>query len=159
MHLILSLRGGYAPPNAAIGIAAGGYICQTIVADTHIPNIWQPDCSTIFNVQIVNSEHFRNITGQLPPSTPITAEAYAAHGYPYYKIFNEKPSSVQGAFKGIKSVNEKDVEGKPSVEKAKAVAEVIKDTNNGVVLLNEKGQRVGFRAVFDLDKCVSASAG
>ncbi len=89
-----------------------------------------------------------------PPSTPVTAEAYAKHGFPYFKLYDEKPSGIKGDFAGVKSVNEMDIERKPSTEKAKAVAEVIKSNNNPVVLLNATGQRVGFRPLADMEKDV-----
>ena len=147
VHLVLCLRGGGTPEGADMGIAPGGLISQSIIKDTHNPNIWEPKCGTIFNVQILNSARFHELTGKTPPSTPVTAEAYARYGYPYFKIFDEKVSGVKGDFAGVKSVNEKDLEGVPTMEKAKAVADVIKDTNSPVVLLNEKGQSVGFRTV------------
>ncbi|KAK5171182.1 uncharacterized protein LTR77_004326 [Saxophila tyrrhenica] len=151
LHQVLRLTGGGCP---TMGIAVGGLIRQTVKRDKQSPSIWQPDCGTIFNVQILNSSYFQEVTGLPPPPTPVTAETYSDYGYPYFKMFDETPSGVQGAFAGIKSVNEMDVDGKPSAEKAKAVAEVSKNTNNPVVLLDEKARRVGFRTVLDLEMAV-----
>lgn len=141
---------------ASMGIAAGGLIEQTIIRDSHLPTRWERDCGTIFNVQILNSECFREVVGTAPPSTPITATTYAEHGLPYFKFWDEKTSGVQGDFKGVKSVNELDIEGKPSMAKAKAVADVIKSTHNPVVLLDVDGRKRGFRTVTELEDEVRA---
>ena len=135
-----------------MGIAPDGLIKQTILRDTHDPTIWEPDCGTMINVQILNSARFREITGMDSPSTPVTAESYAEYGYPYFSIFDEKSSGVQDDFKGVKPVSEMDIECVLSMEKAKAVAKVIKSTNNLVVLLDEKEPRLGFRTVSAMEK-------
>lgn len=146
IHIVLPLRGG-GPGNAEMGIAAGGLIKQTIVKDENDPTIWDTDNGIIFNVQILNSSAFEAVTGKAPPKTPVTAKTYAANGYPYYDIYDEKPSGIKGDFSGVQSVAEKDLQGVPTLEKAKAVAEVIEDTNNPVVLLNKTGGYTGFRPV------------
>jgi hypothetical protein len=150
LHIVYRLRGGGGgdgPNQAEMGIGAGGIIRQYICKDDNDPNIWDSDGGTIFNVQVLNSADFKSVTGEDPPETPITAKTYAEHGFPYYAIYDEKPSGIKGDFSGVKSVAEKDLEGVPSLEKAKAVAEVIEDTNNPVVLLDENGKHIGFRPV------------
>jgi ubiquitin len=137
LHLILRLRGGgcFQPE---MGIGVGGLIRQTIVKDPYEPHVWDSDGGTIFNVQILNSAVFKSVTGMEPPESPITARTYAQHGLPYYGIYNEKPSGIKGDFSGVKSVAEKDLEGEPTTEKVNAIWEVMKSTNNPVVLLHGK---------------------
>jgi ubiquitin len=149
LHMVLRLRaGGYPQPEARMGIGAGALIQQDIEEDCNHPDIWDSSSAIIFIVQILNSAIFKSVTGEDPPETPITAKTYAEYGFPCYKFFNEKPSSgIKGDFSGVKSVAQKDLEGVPNLEKTKAVAEVIEDTNNPVILLDEKGERVGFRPV------------
>lgn len=146
LYLVLRLRGG-GDAGAEMGIAAGGLIKQTIVKDKNDPTMWETDNSTIFNVQILNSTAFEAVTGRAPPKTPVTAKTYAEHGYSYYDIYDEKPSGIKGDFSGVQSVAEKDLQGVPTLEKAKAVAEVIEDMNNLVVLLDKTGGHTGFRPV------------
>lgn len=146
IHNVLKLCGG-GPGDAEMGIAAGGIIRQTIVKDQNNPIIWETNNGTIFNVQILNSAAFEAITGEAPPETPVNAKTYAEHGYPYYEIYNEKPSGIKGDFSGVQSVAEKDLQGFPTLEKAKALAKVIEDMNNPVVLLDKTGARTGFRPV------------
>lgn len=151
-HLMIRLRGGGSSSAYQMGVAAGGLIKQTIVKDRHDPSTWDVDRSTTFNIQILNSSAFEKVTGKAPPTTPVTAQAYAAHGFPYFDIFDEKPSGIKGDFHGVKSVNEKDMEGKATWEKVNAVAEVVGSTKNPVVLLGEDGKRAEFRPVRMMEK-------
>ncbi|KAK4892975.1 hypothetical protein LTR49_028541 [Elasticomyces elasticus] len=155
IHLVLLLRGGGGvQQRGQMSIAAGGLIEQVIDQDTYDPTLWDRDCGTIFNVQILNSESFAILTGKVPPTTPITASTYAQYGCPYLQIWDEKTTGVVGKFGGVKSVNEMDIENKPSMEKSKAIADVIQSTHNPIVLLNSAGREVGFRTVSDMEKAV-----
>lgn len=145
MHLILRLRGGGDITQCEFGLSAGGLIRQEIVKDKHDPTKWEPTCGTIFNVQILNSNMFKQVTGKEPPPTPVSAKTYAEAGHPYFAIYDEKPSGIKGDFEGVKSVNELDWSGKPTAEKANAVAEVVESTANPVVVLDSTGNQVGFR--------------
>lgn len=146
VHLVLRLRGG-GDVDGWMGLAAGGLIKQTILRDDNHPTVWDPDNGTIFNVQILNSTSFKAVTGEAPPETPVTAQTYDKHGYPYFAMYDEKPSGIEGDFTGVKSVTEKDLEGTPTLAKAKAIAEVIEDTHNSVVMLDASGGRTSFRPV------------
>lgn len=159
LHLVLRLRGGCQEGQSEIGLAAGGLVHQTIVKDSNDPYIWEPDSGTILNVQILNSLHFREVTGMEPPASPITASTYAQHGFPYYQIYDEKLSGIKGNFEAVKSVNELDTTVKPSTERNKVVAEVSKTTYNPVVLLDSKGNRIGFRTVSEMEKAVREEFG
>lgn len=86
-----------------------------------------------------------------PPPTPVTAAAYAMHGFPYFSIYNEKPSDIKGNFDDIQSVNQLDQIGYPSEEKAKAAAEVTESTRNPTVLL-DVDKPVSFRSVDAMEK-------
>ncbi|KAF7186024.1 Ubiquitin-like protein-NEDD8-like protein RUB3 [Pseudocercospora fuligena] len=157
LHLCLPMRGGGcsdAMHRHMMGFAAGGQIRQSIKRDNNNPSIWEPESGVIFNVQTVNSEHFREITGEEPPETPVTAKDYAEAGQPYFEIYEEKPSGVGGSFEEVKSVNELDHTGARTSEKVKAIAEVDEMTKNCVVLLDESGQKIGFRTVYDLERKV-----
>lgn len=155
LHLVLRLRGGGGGPvNPELGLAAGGLIKQTIVKDTVDPSRWAPEYGTIFNVQILNSEFFKEVTGIAPPSTPVTAVTYAEHGYPYFSIYDEQPTDIHGNFDVVQSVNQLDRTGHLSEEKVHAAAEVSKNTHNPVVLLDVNGKPRGFRTVADLERDV-----
>jgi hypothetical protein len=75
-----------------MSIAAGGRIKQVIHGDKGGQD-WLPERTTVFNVQILNSATYTGITGTNPPSKPISASAYADHGFPFFELY-EEPSGV-----------------------------------------------------------------
>jgi hypothetical protein len=117
MHLVLRLRGGFKPePTASdqpeMGLATGGVIKQTIIRDPG--RTWRKSETKTFNVQIINSLHFQDITGERPPNTPIDARTYVQLGYPFYSIY-EEPSDIAGNFEGIKSIGQMNGFKEPSL--------------------------------------------
>lgn len=151
--MYLPLRGG-GKVKPEMSLAAGGLIDQAILRDDHDPTKWEPSCSLIFNIQILNSERFEKVTGEAPPPTPVAAAEYAKNGLPYFSIYDEKQSGVKGVFDGIRSVNQFDQTGVPSQEKTRASEDVLVDTYNPIVLLDVSGKRRGFRTVKDMEKDV-----
>lgn len=164
LHLVLRLCGGYLPDpvEAEMGIAPGGFIKQCILKDENEACIWEPQNTICFNVQILNSEVFRQVTGIDPPETPITAKTYTDLGLPYFSIYIET-SAIKGDFDGIISVK--------AIDKAKAKATAghangkrkqrREDTDepaltNPVVLLNSSGIKIGFCTVSELEKELSS---
>lgn len=109
-HLLLRLRGGSTDPNPdsrginarseamrEMSLGAGGFINQVIEADTYPADSWDTDKSILLNLQLLDATCFKHTLGIDPPATPITAETYAKHGYPFYKLY-EQPSGVFGDF-------------------------------------------------------------
>lgn len=125
MYLVCRLRGGDGSylKNAALGVAPGGLIKQCILEDTNPATIWERDYAICFNVQILNSAMFQQVTGRAPPPTPISAKTYADEGLPFYKIYGET-SAIKGDFDGIKSVKEID---KTKTENGKREKEDVDD--------------------------------
>lgn len=108
--------GGGPPPSEAekatetpkaMVVAAGGLIKQTIVRDDVPAQDWDLNNTVFFNMQLINASAFPSITGMPAPQTPISAATYAAHGYPFYEMY-EEPSGIKGDFRGLKSVAEID---------------------------------------------------
>jgi len=89
-----------------MGIAAGGQIDQAIVQDQGTHH-WHSSETKWFNVQILNSIRFQQITGLPPPETPANAQTYAEHGYPFFDMW-EEPTAVAGNFSGVKSIGQID---------------------------------------------------
>jgi hypothetical protein len=109
--------GGFIPKLTAsdqpeMGLAAGGVIKQAIIRDPG--RTWRKLETKTFNVQIINSLHFRDVTGERPPNTPIDARTYVQLGYPFYSIY-EEPSNVAGNFEGIKSIGQMNGFKEPSL--------------------------------------------
>lgn len=85
----------------------GGLIKQCILEDDNCVSSWDRERTITFNVQIVNSEVFRQVTRMDPPETPVDAKAYASLGLPFHEIYIEQ-SSVKGEFGDIQSVKQLD---------------------------------------------------
>jgi hypothetical protein len=88
-----------------MGVAAGGLIRQSIVRDPG--RLWRTSETKTFNVQILNSVHFRHVTEKRPLSSPIDAKTYAELGCPFYAI-HEEPSDISGEFLNLKSIGHVD---------------------------------------------------
>ncbi|KAG1731511.1 uncharacterized protein EDB91DRAFT_1349355 [Suillus paluster] len=93
-----------------MSFGAGGKIKQTIYEDRNNPRIWDIGRANIFNVQVLNTAYFKDITKMMAPPTPVDIKAYTAAGLPFFDIFDEVPTNVHGsdAFKKVKTVSEMD---------------------------------------------------
>ena len=61
-------------------------------------------------IHIVNSQPWREITGEPLPPSPVTADAYKAHGYPWFGLYDEhlKDLPASKTLGAVKSVDELD---------------------------------------------------
>jgi hypothetical protein len=153
IQLILGLRGGAGPkPAQEMSVAAGGKIKQVIHRNAQGSD-WLPDKTTVVSVQIFNSASYHAVTGEEPPTKPISAEKHKEYGYPFFKMY-EEPSGVSGDFSKVKSVAE--------IEKrsdAKVVPRVVKPGGHKMVkrgvdigVANPYGPLRPFRTVADLEE-------
>jgi hypothetical protein len=98
--------------NQTMGIGAGGVMRQKIYPDPHGIDVWdQSNPGTVF-VHLVNSLHFRQITGADPPRPPIDARTYTEHGLPWFDLYDENLSVVAPSDRltGAKTVSEREAE-------------------------------------------------
>ena len=95
---------------AEMGIAAGGKLTQKIYPDSYGIDTWDEQNSGRVYVHIVNSMMYRQITGEEPPATPVTAEEYAAHGLPWFALYDEGKGDIAASqeLAGVKSVKAMD---------------------------------------------------
>jgi hypothetical protein len=96
--------------SGAMGLAAGGRMKQKVYPDPHGIETWDEEHTGRVFVQIVNSELWREITGEPPPPTPVTSREYARHGLPWFDLYDEQLATVDPAesLAGVKSVKELD---------------------------------------------------
>lgn len=89
-----------------MGISRGGSIKQQILRDHYGVQSWNETAKRLLNIRIVNSDLFHEITGRLPPKSPITVEAYEEQGIPWFDQYDETAESVVPAkkFAAVKSV-------------------------------------------------------
>jgi len=80
----------------SMGMAAGGRIHQEIYEDEFGINVWDRDARSRCFVHIANSAAYERMTGQLPPSTPITEQEYHKQGIPWFMHYAENAKALDG---------------------------------------------------------------
>ena len=100
------------PGGMEMGIAAGGMMKQKIYPDPHGIDTWDQDNYGQVYVHIVNSMMYREITGQEPPPTPISARTYTQYGFPWFDLYDDKMADIAAPeqLKQVKSVKQMDAE-------------------------------------------------
>jgi hypothetical protein len=96
----------------AMGLAAGGQMKQKIYPDSHGLETWDLGAASRVFVHIVSSDQWREITGEEPPATPVSAATYAEHGLPWFELYDEHAPTVAptSTLAGVKSVAALDAE-------------------------------------------------
>lgn len=96
----------------SMGLAAGGRMKQKVYPDPHGIDTWDRCRTGRVFVHIVNSELWREITGEIAPATPVTAREYAKHGLPWFDTYDEHAATLQptDTLAGVRSVKQLDVE-------------------------------------------------
>lgn len=95
----------------AMGLAAGGRMVQKIYPDPYGLDAWDPSTRRRVFVHIVNSEMWRDITGEAPPASPVTAKSYSAAGLPWFSLYDEgaatvDPTSTLAHVASVKEIDE-----------------------------------------------------
>jgi hypothetical protein len=90
-----------------IGLGAGGRIRQEIAADPWGVAAWDLAHASRCYVHLVNSISFKELTGKLPPTSPISADEYNEYGIPWFDYYI-KGDAIAGsdALANVKSVAE-----------------------------------------------------
>ena len=85
---------------------------QKVYPDPYGLDTWDLDASARVFVHIVNSELWREITGEEPPATPVTACSYASAGLPWLELYDESAPTLAptDALAKIKSVKDLDAD-------------------------------------------------
>lgn len=101
-----------ASPRSAgqMGLAAGGRMDQKIYPDPYGVDTWDPAAGARVFVHLVNSELWREITGEAPPPTPVTARSYAEAGLPWFDLYDEAAPTLAptGKLAGVRSIRQID---------------------------------------------------
>jgi hypothetical protein len=97
---------------AEMGLAAGGRMDQKIYPDPYGGDTWKTRPDARLYVHIVNSHLYQEITSQRPPESPISAQTYTQHGYPWFALYDETQPDVPvpDTLAGVKSVKQMDAE-------------------------------------------------
>jgi hypothetical protein len=96
----------------SMGLAAGGRMKQKIYQDSYGIETWDRQNTNRLFVHLVNSEMWREITGEQAPSSPVTAQEYERTGLPWYDLYDENSQALSGSdvLADVKSVAQMDVD-------------------------------------------------
>lgn len=95
-----------APPGATMGLAPGGRMRQEIYDDPFDLDDWDQHQMRRCFVHLANSMVWRAITGENPPTTPLTAKEYTRAGFPWFDYYAEgakvrSGSKILGMLKSV----------------------------------------------------------
>ena len=109
-----------------MGLAPGGRMRQEIYHDPHSLEDWDQRQRVRCFVHIANARQWRAITGDAPPTEPITAAQYREHGVPWFDYYAADLKGVEGAgiLQRLKSV----------VEMGKAKRETLIPENDSITV-------------------------
>lgn len=95
-----------------MGLAAGGRMRQKIHPDPYGARTWSEAARGRVYVNLVSSLMYRELTGEAPPPSPVSARSYSQAGLPWFDLYDEGKGDVAPSpvLAGVKSVQEKDAE-------------------------------------------------
>jgi hypothetical protein len=98
--------------SAEMGLAAGGKMRQKIYPDKYGSDTWDEQNYGRVYVHIVNSMMYRQIVGQEPPPTPITAKTYQQYGLPWFDLYDDRLDDIAASniLSQVKSVKQMDTD-------------------------------------------------
>ncbi|KAJ3545748.1 hypothetical protein NMY22_g2314 [Coprinellus aureogranulatus] len=91
-------------PGSSLGIAAGGRIKQNIYRDSGSVRDYNEQIGRRVHIHIVTPEFWEDLTGVLPPITPITRGLYESQGIPWFKLFDDYVDSIAETSEALASV-------------------------------------------------------
>ena len=92
----------------AMGLAPGGRMKQEVYDDPHGLDAWDQRHGSRCFVTIANSKQWMAITGERPPTEPLTAKHYTEMGLPWFDYYGGDIEAVAGAatLNGLASVTQ-----------------------------------------------------
>lgn len=79
---------------AEMGLAPGGRMRQEVYTDRRDPTDWDLEHGLRCFISILNSQQWREVTGEPAPGKPISARAYARGGLPWFDYYSEAPAET-----------------------------------------------------------------
>jgi hypothetical protein len=75
--------------SSPMGFVPGGQIDQKVLVDPHGIDTWDADAFGTLVVHVLNSEQHAAVTGEAPPTSPVSARTYAEQGFPWFRLYEE----------------------------------------------------------------------
>lgn len=80
-----------------MGLGAGGQMSQQITADTRPLSDYRDVPAGRVFVHLCSAAQWQEITGELPPPTPVSPQAYTAAGLPWFDYYDTDAADVAAA--------------------------------------------------------------
>ena len=108
MAVVGLASGMVAERSCAMGLAPGGRMKQEIYADNHGFDAWDRDHASRCFVTILNAAQWQAVTGELPPTKPVTAKQYEESKVPWFDWYaaDQKPLAGASLLQTVQSVVE-----------------------------------------------------
>jgi hypothetical protein len=93
---------------APMGLAPGGLMRQEIYRDPYGIDVWDSSISSRCFITILNAIDWHSVTGEAPPSAPISANEYEARGIPWFDYYAADQEALAGSSElaGLKSIGQ-----------------------------------------------------
>jgi len=107
-----------------LGLAPGGTMAQQVFDDPYGLKDWEEKDGSRCFIHLTNSMAWRAVTGESPPTVPLTAADYTRHGMPWFDHYRDDLPAAAGtsktrALKGVVELEkEKGVKVLPENESA-----------------------------------------
>jgi hypothetical protein len=90
----------------AMGLAAGGKMRQEIYEDRYDFDVWDLRVSSRCFVTLLDARSWTHLTGEAPPTQPISAGVYHARGIPWFDYYAADQKALDGSSRlaGLKSI-------------------------------------------------------
>jgi hypothetical protein len=82
---------------SSMGLAPGGLMQQKINADKYGIDVWDTEATSRCFVHLANSEVYKEITGNRPPTKPPSAKEYTDAGLPWFDYFDAEMKNLKGS--------------------------------------------------------------
>ena len=82
-----------------MGLSGGGKMHQDIHEDEHEFSAWDQRVTERCFITIANANQWISITGEEPPISPISADAYTKAGLPWFSHYDADKKAIEGAKK------------------------------------------------------------
>ena len=76
---------------AEVGLGAGGYMKQDIYEDPYEGDVWDLTKPLKVFVHLLNSLDYVHVTGEQPPTQPLTPKDYQRYNYPWFDYYDDGP--------------------------------------------------------------------
>jgi hypothetical protein len=98
-----------------MGLAAGGKMRQEVYEDEHDFEVWDLRNSARCFVTLLNASAWASVTGEAPPTKPISAQTYRQHHIPWFDCYAADKKALEGStiLDGLKGSGEPDADQEP----------------------------------------------